>query len=512
MWFNYSLEHYAVLFMMAVIYGACFSAVWLFMLPISATVFHFLLMIDEIMRGALVKIRFRVFATASTIANTLYLWSNLKILQAIPKAPPAISPWKTANIKMSDRNQVAILVHGTWAGERYNWRRWCVIADKLSGLGFDVYKCMWHSPNSIVGRIHTGRELASVINDNPYFSANDSQIVLVGHSYGGQVAHYAAKVLGGASVISLGTPFVILSKNKDVEVRKIGAGYFLTICATWTLGAFVFYVALNVLTKNFAWYQDEITRFDFIFIIFAFSLSLVIKIFSLDEAGLKHSEEQLSHAEQNKNEPPTHAIFSQADEILVATQSFQIVGKLSAAEISSEPPAETTIKWEAGRFFLISWFALAGMYFFLIVSREWIPFSSSLVNTFENFNSSVQIIVYALWLGAIIALITLVGHWFGFATYWCQVAKRVFNWTPFVNALRYSRMAATCAVAGLVFPFLVTYQCRIERSPANGQRIRLSIPLTKAETLRSFLYPLRHVRMLESPEVVEAIVGALRKN
>lgn len=153
-----------------------------------------------------------------------------------------------------ERLRTALIIPGTWSGPRYDWARWDQCRKGLESAGLTVYGLCWESGNKQLSRSVAAENVRKWL-DEAKFPLNT--VVLIGHSYGGQVAAMAADHPAVERAVTIAAPFVSLRKLTIEEIASGGMAVFsrfvLLIIVFFGLLASAPYTGLDALWPTISW-------------------------------------------------------------------------------------------------------------------------------------------------------------------------------------------------------------------------------------------------------------------
>lgn len=219
----------------------------------------------------------------------------------------------------SNQSPIFVLIHGTFSKGAEWTKRGSKLYEKLR-MTFptsEVVRFTWDGKNSHKSRTSAAQELEALV-DSLAVSKPKSQIFLIAHSHGGNIALYASRHFDCrsklAGIICMGTPFVIPSK------RLINAAYFLFGLMVGLFGAMAFGLCLILITDSSLPFRHVLLP-----VLSAVSLMGVVFIRSFQRDWTKAADvvasKIMEHLELTQlQEPPLLSIHSPRDE------AFRVIG------------------------------------------------------------------------------------------------------------------------------------------------------------------------------------------
>jgi hypothetical protein len=119
---------------------------------------------------------------------------------------------------------VVYAVHGTWSSPK-GWVSDSLLVNKLRDAGVTVRPFSWSGDNSHDHRLEWADKLAREITSVCCRDAH-SRIILIGHSHGGTLAHYAAGLLSApirsrVHIVTMGSPILTTTSFRKRDVMLI---------------------------------------------------------------------------------------------------------------------------------------------------------------------------------------------------------------------------------------------------------------------------------------------------
>ncbi len=162
-----------------------------------------------------------LFSLGSRLRNIAYRHIGQEMEAASVRLLSEISSGQSS--QSHGRLRTALIIPGTWSGPKYAWARWDQCRKGLESAGLTVYGMCWESGNKQQSRIVAAENVRKWLDEA---RSPVNSVVLIGHSYGGQVAAMAANHPAVERAVTIAAPFVSLRRLTIEEIASGGMAIF----------------------------------------------------------------------------------------------------------------------------------------------------------------------------------------------------------------------------------------------------------------------------------------------
>jgi pimeloyl-ACP methyl ester carboxylesterase len=120
-------------------------------------------------------------------------------------------------------NRIAIIIPGTYSLSSYEWERWSYFVEGLKKRNYKIFGFQWNSVNSELNRCDAADWLKNWLTAN---APGAERCLLIGHSYGGQVAALCAQHPEVTDVVGVASPYVMTKSLSPEQIAHVALAIF----------------------------------------------------------------------------------------------------------------------------------------------------------------------------------------------------------------------------------------------------------------------------------------------